>query len=481
MVINNSLEKFRTWLRVPREQMRGWQRRARALIDFARQSTVKLLRDRAFESAAALAFHTLFSLLPMLVLMLVVFQAFHGLDSYREQLEESVIEFLLPHTLVTVETDSTVSDAAPNAVINDTEAALTLRGAEFDEARQQMIGRLRTFLRELGQVNFAGLGAVGLLVFIYGATALLSTIERSFNMIMGVSGGRPWYRRLMVYYTVITLGPLVLIAGQILQNRFLEAFADGEWARLPEWLAGTMVVISPLVTTWLVLFAMFVLLPLERLKLRAAAVGAAVAAILWVVAKEAFSAYVGSAVITTLYGAVAIVPLFLLWVWVTWVIVLLGLEIAATLGNFGRPEQEILLGGRKSSTSLDEYALIRLAAGVAEAFEAGDSITARAAAEAHFLSDDQATRMLSALERAGILQRVAGESDAAAPAYMPARSPNRIMVAELLALASPSPPPGAPQDRERRALHTADGFITRLQSAKLQAAGDLTLADLVRS
>ena len=106
---------------------------------------------------------------------------------------------------------------------------------ELAKAREEMAKQIEELMDSVGGISFGGVGTVGLLVFIYGATALLRTMEGSFNAIFDAPHGRPWYLRVPMYYTVITLAPVVLIVGQLLQRRFLGALEAEAWTN---WLAG---------------------------------------------------------------------------------------------------------------------------------------------------------------------------------------------------------------------------------------------------
>jgi membrane protein len=447
----------------PREELSAWQATARFWLLLARRCGRNLIKDRAFQMSAALSFHTLFSLLPMLALMLVVVQAFQGIEHYRERFQSSVVEFLLPKTLV-VEDGGEGAQAA-------TEAEQDAAQLEFQRAREQLTTRIDDFLDGLSSINFGGIGVVGLLIFIYGATALLTTIEESFNLILRSRRGRPWYMRLMLYYTVITLGPLVLIAGQVAQGRFFELLASDQVATWTAWLTGPLALLTPLVTTWFVFAAMFLLLPTARLSMRAAALGSFVAAFLWLVGKALFGVYVSRTGATSLYGAIALMPLFLLWLWVTWMIILFGLEVTEALQAIasGRDDEERRRG--EGEALVDPGWLVTLSAQVARAFAAGETREPGELANRLNLPRPTARLMVDVLVEAGVLRRL-GEDEAGALTL--ARPAERVRVADILAAARAHvarQPEGEPE--------ASASFIEALARAEQETAGEATLAELV--
>ena len=460
------MNRLKSLLQSPGEELNAWQATARVWLLLARRCGHNLIKDRAFQMSAALSFHTLFSLLPMLALMLVVVQAFQGIEHYRERLQSSVVEFLLPKTLV-VEDGAEGEEGEAAA----TEAEQDVARLEFLRAREQLTSRIDDFLDGLSSINFGGIGVVGLLIFIYGATALLTTIEESFNLILRSRRGRPWYMRLMLYYTVITVGPLVLIAGQVAQGRFFELLASDQVATWTAWLTGPMALLAPLLTTWFVFAVMFLLLPTARLSMRAAALGSFVAAFLWLLGKALFGVYVSRTGATSLYGAIAMMPLFLLWLWVTWMIILFGLEVTEALQAIasGRDDEERRRGDGEAL--VDPGWLVTIAVQVARAFAAGETREPGDLANRINLPRPTARLMVDVLVEAGVLRRI-GEDEASALTL--ARPAEQLRVADILSAARAHvarQPEGEPEASAR--------FIEALARAERECAGEATLAELV--
>ncbi len=442
---------LRRWMTQPTTELNRWQRTLRWWIELSRYCARKLRRDRAGEKAAALTYHTLFSLLPTMVLMLVILQSFVGEDEREKFKAMAVNQILRPVSTEEIENAGPpVEGQAPAADVPDVpdaaEAAqIAARRAEYERFRHDLEDQVQAVFAYLEGVNFRSIGAVGLLIFIWGATGLLAGIEKSFNAIYSETKSRPWFMRLPLYYTVITLGPVVLIGGQYLQVRFLDLIAAYTWTR---WFAGPLVVLSPVLTTWFVLSLMYVLLPNTKVMIRPALIGAFVAAALWVIAIEAMTYYISSASTASLYGALALLPLFLLWLWVTWLIVLFGLQLAYTLQMM----QSRRLGGPDAPDEpmiIDPAAVVPLTAEIAESFKVGKACTIDQLTRSVNLPAGPVECMLEALEKHRLVHRVEQNGN---EAFTLARPVDQVKVFELLnamdAIAAGPKPADQPQARK---------------------------------
>ncbi len=489
----------------------------RSLLFFATLAWLcarKLKRDNATQMAAALTYRTMFSLLPMVVLALIVLQAFRGMEEYQVQFKQSVIKFLLPEELLNRDTQT--GEFLPNAKTkasievpvseetgwplfeeeNTTATAKGMAGGmaggggasggTVADARGLLGDSIQKILDNLEQVDFGKIGWAGLLLFIYGATTLLETIEKSFNSIFDVNQGRPWYLRLTFYYTVVTLGPLIIIAGQVSQRQLVGTIESGAWTN---WLAGPLSVLTPVLTTWLVLLAMFVLLPHAKVRWHSAALGSFVAAALWVISKELFAIYATRTAVTSLYGALALVPLFLLWVYITWVIILFGLELAYTLQSMKTRRSHRETRSSKPRELCDTSTLIGLMAVVGEAFGKGNLIEAEQVTEQLNLQPHASKILLDKLESQGWLQRVSERQDGQSGLTL-AKPPQQIALSELLKLGrsltalpqqDDTGKPGGPgEPGGTLPLPGAGGIcLANLYNAQQQAVANQTLADVL--
>ena len=356
------------WTKQPGAELTRKQRAARYWFDLGRHCIAELRYDKAGQMASALTYHTLFSLLPMIVLMLVVLQAFVGPDE-QERFKSQAVDWLLKPiaTEVQEEANGGPIEGACGAADADGLTAAE-RQQEFNEARQAIEQQIESVMNQLGKVSFGGIGVVGVLIFIYGATGLLTTIEKSFNHIYNAPRMRPAYLRFPLYFTVVVLGPVVVLAGQVAQRWFIGLLqGGGSWTG---WLAGPMVLISPFITLLIVFGAVYKWMPNTRVSFRASLAGAIVASVLWLAAIEGLKLFVSMTKTGSVYGAVFLLPLFLMWLWVTWVIILFGLEVAyAVQAMKGRRFKH--LAASRDEMVIDPTWLVPLTAEIAARFDEG--------------------------------------------------------------------------------------------------------------
>lgn len=472
-LLRSTLDFFQKSLVKPERDMTLLEKWVRFAFDLSRHCTRELNRVRAATMAAALTYHTLFSLLPTLVLALVVMRLFVGEAEqqwFKEQAVNSALSWLSigeQHS----DDELIVDPANKQQPSTQTPDAVSLgRGGreEFERTREALRENIQTYLETLQKINFKSIGVVGVLLFIWGATGLLATIERSFNHIYAVTRPRPWYLRLPMYYTVITLSPLVLIAGRLMQNKFFSLLQTGS---VTNWLVGPLVVISPLITSWLVLTVLYMLLPNTRVNRRTAIIGGLVASILWLVGIEAFTLYVQRAAITSLYGALALLPLFLLWLWITWLVVLFGLEITYTLQMMRGGQFEKEANKKTERIVYDPRWVLPVMAAVGRAFVRGKEVTPDAIAHELGLPTTAVAELGELLESEGYVHRI--EQGKSESAYSLAKPVDAIALDELIKIGS-SHMASTPVQR----IH--GGVMDRLVEAQHEALSGRTLSELVR-
>ncbi|MDE2047497.1 MAG: YihY family inner membrane protein [Betaproteobacteria bacterium] len=257
--------------------------------------TLRLLRlrlreDRLVLTAGSLTFTTVLSVVPLLAVALAVFTAFPAFGKFQAALQDYLIANLIPDAL----------------------------------AQQVM--------RYLGQFagKARGLTLAGLSVVVFTAVTLMLTIDRSFNAIWRVQRPRPLAQRVLVYWAAVTLGP-VLLGGVFTLTSLLVGSSRGVFVHIAQPLAVAVEVVSWLLTG-AALAAMYRLIPNAQVSWRDALTGGLTAALAFELAKRVFTGYVtAQPTYTSVYGAAAVVPLFLVWVFTSWLIVLAGAVVCAYL------------------------------------------------------------------------------------------------------------------------------------------------------
>ncbi|MDR3387019.1 MAG: YihY family inner membrane protein [Rudaea sp.] len=338
--------------------MPRWDRNR--IYAFARFTARRFVDDGCLQSAGSLAYTSLFALVPLTAATLGILSGFPAFVQWRDRITSFVFANFVP--------------AAGDVV--------------------------REYLTQFAD-NASKATAVGIAVLLFSALMLMLSVEDTFNRIWRVPGSRAAGARFVIYWTVLTLGPLLLIVALVLSSRLfaLPLFDDAE-SEFP--LKANLLGWLPFLIEWVALAAAYVLIPNRSVRLRDAAIGAVVAALLFELAKRAFAAYVTSgANYQQVYGALAIVPIFILWIYLCWILVLLGASLTATLAAFDyRPLASRISPGEEF------LGLIRVLAHFAAAQRAGRGLHSAALRESEaFLTDDLVQKYLGDLNRAGMIQR----------------------------------------------------------------------------
>jgi membrane protein len=200
----------------------------------------------------------------------------------------------------------------------------------------EVVSQLRGFIGNAGR-----LGVLSALFLVVTSVMLLSTIEHSLNVIWRVARPRGQLQRLLIYWTMVTLGPLLFGVSLSLSGY---AFALGQRVgidpgRLP---LGQLGEIVPWALEFIAFALMYTVIPNRSVRLTHSLIGALVASVAFEALKKGFGIYVQGAVdYRTIYGALAAVPLFLIWMYLSWATTLLGAEVAAFLPEWGARQRGI--------------------------------------------------------------------------------------------------------------------------------------------
>jgi membrane protein len=190
-------------------------------------------------------------------------------------------------------------------------------------------GAIRPYLDEF-TARAANLQGIGIAIVVITAVLLVATVEKEINAIWGTREPRSLVRRVFVYGVGVTLGPLAIGAAVYSTNWLLESSLQVELVSQP----GATLLATPIAVglATLVFALLYAVLPARRVPIRAALAGGFVAALAFEAAKRGFVLYVTNVpTYQRMYGAVAVLPLFLVWIFVSWVLVLFGAAVTATL------------------------------------------------------------------------------------------------------------------------------------------------------
>jgi membrane protein len=257
-------------------------------FDTLRTLRLRFREDRLGLTASSLTFTTLIGLVPLFTVMLAVFSAFPLFSRFEGALQQYLLQSLVPDTIA-----------------------------------RPVMRSLTQFASKAGQ-----LGAVGLVLVGVTALALVFTIDRTLNGIWRVAKPRPLAQRVLLYWAAVSLGPLLLGISLTLTSYAVSA-SRGVVSELPGGISFLL---------WLIQFVLlaagmaglFRFVPNTHVRWSHAWAGGTFVAVGFEVAKRGLAWYVGAVpTYSVVYGAFATLPIFLLWIYLGWVIVLLGAVIAA--------------------------------------------------------------------------------------------------------------------------------------------------------
>ena len=249
----------------------------------------RLFEERLTQAAGSLTYTTLLALVPLLTIALSLATAFPVFDRAIGFVQDYVIENFLPDAGLDVFADQ-LSDFAAAA------------------------GRL------------TAIGVAGLAVT---AVMMMLTIDDTLNRIFRVERKRPLVQRVLMYWTVLTLGPLLIGAGLSMTTALVvHSFGVLDLDNVAE----AVLRMLPFVLTWIALASLYVVVPNRPVTVRDALLGGFLAGAAFEVAKRAFAIYVSHfPTYRLIYGTFATVLIFLVWLYVSWLIVLAGATFTAML------------------------------------------------------------------------------------------------------------------------------------------------------
>lgn len=260
---------------------------------FLRLVGVRLQQDRCAEMAASLTFTTLLSLVPLITIMLTVFSAFPVFADLSTNLKGFVLSNMLPET------------------------------------GGKMISR---YMEQFAE-SASRLKAVGIVFLAFAAMWMMLTIDNAFHRIFRVTRQRNMLQRVLVYWAVITLAPL-LVGGSLSLTSWLVGLSVG-YAKEMSAVGVVLLKILPVLLTTAAFTLLFRVVPNRYVPLRHAVVGGVIAAVAFESMNRAFAFYIAHfPTYKLVYGAFASVPIFLLWIYLSWLTLLFGAIITAALSHW---------------------------------------------------------------------------------------------------------------------------------------------------
>ena len=262
------------------------------MISLLHHLVTRARKERLPQIAGSLTFTTVLSIVPLLAVSFALFAQLPMLTGLGRMLEGLLVRSLLP-----------------------------------EDIAQVVLKYLSLFAAKAGALTLVGSGFL-----LLTAMAMMLTVENAFNQIWQVRRGRPWHRRLGLYLLMLAVAPPALGAS-LWATSTVQSISAGLLADVPRW-AQVLLQLGPVLLGTLVLAGAFRIVPHAPVAASHALVGGLVGSAAFELGKRGFAAYVLKLpTYKAVYGAFAVVPLFLLWIYFSWLVTLVAALFAAGLGR----------------------------------------------------------------------------------------------------------------------------------------------------
>jgi membrane protein len=408
------------------------------VLRFVRLIVRQLVRDDCLVKAGSLAFSTLLSIVPLIAVSLMVLRLSGAFATVENQVRDVLVQFLVAES------------------VNSVAAYLT---------------------GFMSRASSGTVGGVGLAFLVVTGLLLFFEAETDVNNVWRVHRGRPLLARLATFFSLLLLGPLLLGLGLFIRSEITEA--SGKALIEPLRLAVNFLVSAGLLTV------MYKLIPATPVRWRPAAVAGLTAAALFEASRALFNLYVGAlyagSTNAVIYGAFGLLPVFLLWLYLFWILFLVGVEIAYTVQNLDALYDEALearLPDTLHRRNASAYLAARVALLVAYRHHRKQApLTYRDLIRALRVPESAVESTVSRLVEGGVLlEAPAGVTHA----LVPARELDRITLYDVIhAYRAHEPQPY--QFPALPALAVLDDLFCDLEIRRHEVAAAFSLADLLET
>jgi len=350
-------------------------------FEFMRYVTAKFKQDKCTQMAASLTFDSLLSLVPLITIALTMFSAFPVFSDFSERIKEFLLSNMLPETG----------------------------------------GKMISLYVEQFAESASRLTAYGLAFLAVTAMLMLVTINNAFNTIWRVTKPRPWVRRLMMYWAVITLAPL-LIGASLSLTSWLVGLSVGYAKNMPLFGSLSLKVVPVFLTT--IAFGLLIkIVPNCHVPIRHALIGGVVASVAFETMNRVFGYFiVHFPAYKLVYGAFASVPIFLLWVYWSWLTILMGALIAASLSRWKHH------GLQQLNPTSQFYFAVRIMGLMQEGLVKGEVKTHVSLSRRLHIAFDETESVLEKLRQADLVRRLSGNG------WAMIRSPEYVSLRQMVDL-----------------------------------------------
>jgi len=306
-------------------------RHATHLLRFSYRVLSRFISDKCIQRASALAYASLLAIVPMVALGFSIFTSFQAFDSVSGTVRDILLEYLLPTSQQAVE----------------------------------------TYLGSIASKTTA-ISVFGVIGLLFTATALLNTVEEAFNSIWRITRDRAWLAKFTTFWATITLAPVLIGASLTITSYFTALPALQHVAAGADYISHIPFLLPWLMSS-LALATLYAVLPNTTVPFRYAMAGGLVGGALFEWTKIGFAFYITTvADYEQLYGALSTLPIFLIWLYLIWIVILLGSEITFCLQH---PEQSNRQRNRFMQAGLRQFYSHLILLRAADALEKGETLS----------------------------------------------------------------------------------------------------------
>jgi len=332
------------------------------IVCFIRFLFSRFVEDHGLPNAASLTYTTLLSLVPLMTVSLAIFSAFPISDRIEEEIQGFLFENFVPTS---------------------------------GELLEEYLAQFSSRASQLSGAGFAFLILVALM--------MMANIDRAFNTIWRVQRKRGPLNTFIVYWAILSLGPLLMGVSVAVTSYIVSIplFTDvGESLGIRQRLLG----LAPVSASTIAFTLLYAIVPNRRVALKNAFAGGLLAALLFESAKRGFALYLTHfSTYEAIYGALAVVPIFLIWIYLSWIVTLLGAEFAYCLGIF-RYEADRAEQGRGHELLL----AYRIVGELWRGQQVGEALSLRTLSQRQGgVAEDRLERLLLQLQEARLVLRAA--------------------------------------------------------------------------
>lgn len=366
-------------------------------------------RDQCMIRASSLSYTSLLALIPLTALSFSLFTAFNTFDGIKDSVQRSLVNILIP------------------------------------TRQDEIIVYIDKFLE-----NSKTMGIIGLMLFTITSVMLLSRISESFNSIWGIKSRRSFIGKFTSYTAVIVFGTLLIgtsftITAPI--RNYINGFSEIQF--IIRWLF----ILSPSIFIFFAFLMMITAIPEAKVNFKSSLLGAFIGTILWGLARGAFTEGASYVIrMSRLYGSIAVIPIFLFWLYLIWIIIFLALEISYVHQHSKLWENRDIV---KNYSPLKYFELgFSAFIMIAEHFDTGKNYTTVSEiSKTLLIPENSVNNFITNLDNSGLIY----QTDESSKKLFPSRSLNKILIKDVLISISG---PGELTDLDKTILKTIKNLFT---------------------